>query len=100
MIQRPCYQLGVCSSLELKARDVDTVVRVAQVLRRRVSPGSDDDANERTWYTVPPPLFRRTKGISSSLSRGRFISFHGFCAKEGQLRGEGVESPDGPDFDR
>jgi len=99
-------ELGVGASVKLDARDKDAVVGVAEVLcreEREVRSGRSRrrsrGASRRTWYTVPPPLFRRTNGISRSRSRARLISFQGFCrAVARQLaEQEAVESgTDGP----
>ena len=36
------------------------------------------DQSQRTWYTVPPPLRRRMKGMLARRKAGKFTSFQGF----------------------
>jgi hypothetical protein len=37
-----------------------------------------NQGTRRTWYTVPPPLRRRMKGMLARCEAGKFTSFQGF----------------------
>lgn len=69
-------------TVERGPRQVDRIVRVSAVLKQqKVIKLELMNECVPTWYTVPPPLRRRRKGMPKDRSAGKLSSFHGFWKK-------------------